>query len=296
MKRILLFLIAIFFITDAGSTGIGANDTTANCDNNTLGQTSGTANIEVDWQPNTINIRWYDGNTQLNVQSSAQSCVYDDDLYLPATQPTKTGYTFKGWKVRIPGIYTELEYLRSDRRAYINTMYSPTSATRAEVVVKVDSGTYNWNIFGSGTKDSDYSTHYPVLTVNTMNDYSYEIKFSEHYSWDVVPSNSLEKNVVSISATEFMVNGVVLRTTTNTVPDADNKPFYLFARWRPEFEHANETIQVYRFSIYENNMLVLNFIPVKRNSDNVLGMYDTVSGNFFTNAGSGSFIAGPVVQ
>ena len=36
-----------------------------------------------------------------------------------------------------------------------------------------------------------------------------------------------------------------------------------------------------------------NMVPVKRNSDNVLGMYDTVSGQFFTNQGTGEFIAGP---
>jgi hypothetical protein len=90
------------------ATGIGANDTTASCDNETLGQTSGTANVEIDWQPNTINITWYNDDTQLTVQSSAQSCVYDDDLYLPSTQPTKTGYTFKGWTIQPRYDFVEL--------------------------------------------------------------------------------------------------------------------------------------------------------------------------------------------
>ena len=99
MKKILLFLFVIPFTTDVYATGIGANDSTASCDNDTLGQTSGTANVEVDWQPNTIGITWYNDDTQITVQSSAQSCVYDDDLYLP-TAPTKTGYTFKGWTVQ----------------------------------------------------------------------------------------------------------------------------------------------------------------------------------------------------
>ena len=33
-----------------------------------------------------------------------------------------------------------------------------------------------------------------------------------------------------------------------------------------------------------------------RNSDGVLGMYDTVSQQFFTNAGTGTFIAGEVID
>ena len=49
------------------------------------------------------------------------------------------------------------------------------------------------------------------------------------------------------------------------------------------------------FLIYDNGVLVNNLVPARRNSDGVLGMYDTVSNTFFTNAGTGEFIAGPIV-
>lgn len=48
------------------------------------------------------------------------------------------------------------------------------------------------------------------------------------------------------------------------------------------------------FKISENGVLEWNGIPVRRNRDYAVGMYDTVSGQFFTNAGTGDFIAGPV--
>ena len=44
--------------------------------------------------------------------------------------------------------------------------------------------------------------------------------------------------------------------------------------------------------INNNGTLVRDFIPAK-NASGVVGMYDTVSGQFFTNQGSGDFIAGP---
>lgn len=50
--------------------------------------------------------------------------------------------------------------------------------------------------------------------------------------------------------------------------------------------------KLYNCMIYDNDVLVRNFIPAKRNSDGVVGMYDTVNGVFYTNAGTGSFIAG----
>lgn len=40
---------------------------------------------------------------------------------------------------------------------------------------------------------------------------------------------------------------------------------------------------------------IRNFVPCYRKSDSVVGLYDTVSGAFFTNAGTGSFTAGPEV-
>jgi hypothetical protein len=51
----------------------------------------------------------------------------------------------------------------------------------------------------------------------------------------------------------------------------------------------------YSVQIGRGSTLQRDFIPAK-NSDNVVGMYDTVSKTFFTNAGSGTFTAGPVVQ
>lgn len=50
------------------------------------------------------------------------------------------------------------------------------------------------------------------------------------------------------------------------------------------------------FKIYENHILVRDFIPVKRKSDNEICLYDRVSGTFFTNAGTGQFVAGPEVN
>ena len=50
------------------------------------------------------------------------------------------------------------------------------------------------------------------------------------------------------------------------------------------------------FLIYDNGVLVNNLVPARRDSDNVVGMYDTISGRFFTSSGTDGFIAGPVVN
>ena len=54
--------------------------------------------------------------------------------------------------------------------------------------------------------------------------------------------------------------------------------------------------KVYALRLYDSSkILVRNMIPAIRNSDNKPGMYDTVTGAFYTNAGSGEFSVGPTI-
>jgi len=96
----LFVLFLLFFTIDSFASGIASNSASAPCTNNTLETYSGNTNLQADWQPNTIDLRWYDNNTLLTVQSAANTCVYDDTLTIPSTAPTRTGYTFAGWQVR----------------------------------------------------------------------------------------------------------------------------------------------------------------------------------------------------
>ena len=99
-----MFSIFSFYSVPSFASGIEADSSgaalPADCDSDTLDTTSGTANLRADFDANTIDLRWYDNNTLLNVSStSSNTCTYDTTISLP-TNPTKKGYTFKGWKVR----------------------------------------------------------------------------------------------------------------------------------------------------------------------------------------------------
>ena len=75
------------------------NATSADCDSDTLTADTGTANLTAQWEANTIGISWYnDGQKITGDTNAATSCEYDTLFSLP-TAPTKTGYSFAGWKV-----------------------------------------------------------------------------------------------------------------------------------------------------------------------------------------------------
>lgn len=54
--------------------------------------------------------------------------------------------------------------------------------------------------------------------------------------------------------------------------------------------------KLYSCKIYDNNILVRNFIPCYRFSDGIEGLYDTVGKQFYTNQGTGRFLRGNIID
>ena len=100
-KMILMFALLSLpaFATDIPYT----NDsyTSSTCDSGVLQHDSGTVRLRARYEPNTMNIRWYNNNTEIiPTNAAANTCEYDDVLTLPEIAPQRTGYTFAGWHVR----------------------------------------------------------------------------------------------------------------------------------------------------------------------------------------------------
>ena len=84
------------------------------------------------------------------------------------------------------------------------------------------------------------------------------------------------KSTVTLNATSFAEN--------------PNSHICLFARGNNGEYERFAKCRIYEYWHYEGDILIQHMIPVKRNSDNKPGMYDTVSQTFYTNAGTGEFI------
>lgn len=102
MKKYLYYMFFIFTVYPSFATNpdIPANTTILSCNDSALNSDNSPVNIEVNWEPNEINLHWYANNTLMSANDVQTSCLYDDNLTPPQTIPTRTGYTFKGWRVR----------------------------------------------------------------------------------------------------------------------------------------------------------------------------------------------------
>ena len=84
-------------------------------------------------------------------------------------------------------------------------------------------------------------------------------------------------------------------SNTGVAPNWNNatgRNYYIFANNYSGGVLKTANAKVYSVKIWNDSLLVRNFMPAKRNSDNALGMYDLVNDVFYSNAGTGTFIAG----
>ena len=183
----------------------------------------------------------------------------------------------------LPSGYTQLEYIESTGTQYIDTgIYL---ASNMVVVVKAEqTGTSGNNIFGYTQGDSGRWMLSLNATTSTATLYSDKTNVVGSFS-------SMPVEITCNMGTGITVNGI----TTNFTESATRTAPATAWLFKAQGSSATPSGRIYYFKIYQNNNLIMNLVPAKNSSD-VLGLYDFVSGQFFTNSGEGEFIAGPVVE
>lgn len=101
--------------------------------------------------------------------------------------------------------------------------------------------------------------------------------------------------IIQTGTSTFSIDDSTEITIDNT-PSFDNGvEMAIFARYRGSTAERIGAYRIYSFKIIDNGVTVRNFVPVVRDLDSVVGMYDTVNGVFYTNSGTGTLTAGPNV-
>jgi len=187
--------------------------------------------------------------------------------------------------------YTELEYIESTGTQYINTLYKPNQKTRLEMCIE----TINLN-----------STFVPFGTrASGKLDYSLGINFNNK---NYIQYNS-NKAVYSTEDSDNLLNTKLLITLDNSLGRIayNNTNIDIIPTDREDFAcitdlylgclNNNGSVQyiqpykLYYCKIYEGETLVKDYIPVK-DINNIVCLYDKISGQYFYNQGTGNFIVG----
>lgn len=206
-----------------------------------------------------------------------------------------TGEYIAGPEKILPDEYVELEYIETDplyERQWIDSEYIPNNKSVIEYnvqLLEVPNGRY---VFGN----YDPGSQYYMYTNNSTS--KWEFGWSSIYT---TSSNNRDTDFHSFSL--YTYNGTSFMKCDDNIVASAPTTSQIETHTLPLLSGRNNSISTevaltlhqkfFGCKIWDNSVLVRDLIPAKRISDNVVGMYDTISQQFFTNAGTGSFIAGP---
>lgn len=210
----------------------------------------------------------------------------------------------------LPSGYTELEYLRgSTTNEYIEDTTLLNNSNSGAIEIKVDMSTNRVGRFvgwspatDSGTTSTNY-TIFASLARGSNSSKDVPICYSNYQQWNDNFNNNIDfekvnvlKYVYTTGSQKLYVNDVLNKETTFIAnPTATNYTFKLFRVHQPSTGY-NSQVNIYYCKVFNSdNTLVRHYIPARRNSDDVLGMYDIVTNTFFTNRGTGTFSGPPVL-
>lgn len=229
----------------------------------------------------------YNGNVIASLTESGTKTLLVDEKYC-------NNNLLVNYKTSLPPEYREVEYLASSGTQYINLGFIPTNNTDFSCKLAVDSPADTPalpRIFGGYTNASKRFEMYLVNnSSSTYRGIAFNYLVSTYFSY-FVPTVG-EPFTMSKTGTTF-VAGTATTTLAATAMTGDAN-FWLFATNRSGTDKF--TGKVYSMTISDTSQnLSMNLVPCIRTADNEPGMFDLVSGTFFTNSGTGEFTPGGAI-
>ena len=194
--------------------------------------------------------------------------------------------------------YTELDYVQSNGTQFIDSgIMLNNSQMKAEIVAELMTPTVTSTYMLFGTQ-GDTTSYFQLFTDRTNNiymncgDYNNvtSLRVDEGVSGKVTFSLEYNNGTYTVVSDQTTKTGSCGQLTDTT------HPIYIFARnaTASSGNNYNSSYKLYEMKIYANNTLVRYFKPVKRNSDNRVGLYDEVTNRFYSNTIGDALIAGEI--
>lgn len=191
---------------------------------------------------------------------------------------------------RLPSDYQEVTYIQSSGTQWINTKVNPKQYVHAcfvdfMFVQGYKALTETW-IFGQWYGSNGWrcggatpTTKDSLISTNSVG-----------FAFTPTDSNFP-------SSTEIMDNIRVVSSSIRSTITSEY-PMLLFAQQEGGNARYYDTgaYKLFGCKIWEWGKLIRDFVPCYRKEDNMVGLFDMVSGEFYMNSGTGNFIAGAKVE
>ena len=195
--------------------------------------------------------------------------------------------------------YREVEYIQmpSSGNPYINTGFATKNTSRLVMDFEMVTGSANYiTIFGGRDRANSSLRSFCFWKLN--NSTGFRTDFGSNTKNITTDTNlgryTGDKNGTKTTMTNASTGAVDTATNTSATFTTSSQ-LYLFNinSLNTADNRAPHNMKLYSCQIYDNGTLIRDFVPCRRTSDNVAGLWDQVNSKFYGPSGSGSFIAGP---
>lgn len=188
----------------------------------------------------------------------------------------------------LPSGYTKLEYIESTGTQYIDTGVVPTISTRFEVDFRPTKQGQDDGVIG--VVDPNACIVYTASTV-------YGSFKQGTGASATVNATVTDRHKASIANGAFVLDGTTHSFSTISSFSTAQKVlmFALAYTGVSGGVYGKSSCRMYAAKIYSGSALVRDYIPCK-NTSGVVGMWDDVNSQFYTNAGTGAFTAGSEIH
>ena len=199
------------------------------------------------------------------------------------------GNTYQKSRI-LPEGYTQVDYIQSHGREYIDTGINADSNLRTIIDMTYDEPTgSNQNVGAINIGNNQLRYHilpqngyFKIYVQNTTYAVNTIAIDTNRHLYDIdVPNRTIK-----VDENEYNINNQDFNTQLN---------FWLFGRNSDSTIYKSKNT-LYKCKMYVSGVLVRDFIPCYRNSDNEVGLYDLANDVFYTNDGNDAFTYGSVVD
>ncbi len=186
-----------------------------------------------------------------------------------------------------PSTYQQVEYIESTGTQYIDTGIVPNATTKLETVFQYT------KTYTSGSHCNGISWDYGRFAFGVVTSLSKKFVYSiAHGNFDSGVTADTKKHTLLMQANGFTrMDGFEYTYPVETMQGDVTIP--IFAR-SDEFSKISgySDMRLFSYKLYSDDAMVRDYIPCYRKSDNEIGLFDLVNGEFYTNKGTGTFVKG----
>lgn len=190
-----------------------------------------------------------------------------------------------------PQDFTKLEYIESNGSQALDTGYNPTSNTRVVLDYNLTQLTGKWMGIFAVRDLNGYANQYAYWSNETG-------VYRSNYSGEtgiLFGSQNTNRHIIDKDKAVLKEDGIVVANHPAATFSC-NYSLHIFCGNTGGTKEHYAYMKLYSCKIYNDDVLVRDYVPVKRTRDSAIGLYDRVQKTFSSSATSTSFIAGTAVE